>query len=104
MCLLDWSDSGVGHPLLDQSAFLSRIQPQHVPELATVWAAGWHMRRPGSDPERAARLLAPIAAARQAVIYRMFLDNIEPSEHPYHALDPAEWLTRTSELLSSSDL
>ena len=44
-------------------------------------------------------LLAPVAAARQAVIYRKFLDNIEPSEHPYHRADPARWLTRTAALV-----
>jgi hypothetical protein len=53
---------------------------------------------PGSDPERAAMLIAPVAAARQAVIYQVFLDGIEPSEHPYHAPDPADWLTRTARL------
>jgi hypothetical protein len=47
---------------------------------------------------RAAALLALIAAARQAVIYRRFLDNIEPSEHPYHKADPAMWLKRTAAL------
>jgi len=54
---------------------------------------------PGCDPAQAAALLAPIAAARQAVIYREFLDNIEPAEHGYHRGDPARWLTRTAELL-----
>jgi hypothetical protein len=61
--------------------------------------AAWKKAVPGSDPARAAVLLAPIAAARQAVIYRMFLDNIEPSEHVYHATDPLLWLTRTAELV-----
>ena len=36
--------------------------------------------------------LAPLAAARPAVIYQGFLDRIEPSEHPYHRDDPAVWL------------
>ena len=44
-------------------------------------------------------LLAPIAAARQAVIYQGFLDCIEPAEHPYHAADPADWLGRTAALV-----
>ena len=57
-------------------------------------------RCPGSDPDRAARLLAPVAAARQAVIYRRFLDNIEPSEHAYHAADVPDWLRRTADLLA----
>ena len=44
---------------------------------------------PGSDPTAATHLLAPVAALRQAVIYRGFLDHIEPSEHPDHRRDPA---------------
>ena len=60
--------------------------------------AVWRRAIRESDPARAAQLLAPVAAARQAVIYRMFLDNIEPSEHVYHAGDPATWLRRTAEL------
>jgi hypothetical protein len=60
------------------------------------WAQEWRDVVPGSHPVRAAALLAPIAAARQAVIYRRFLDNIEPSEHPYHVADPVMWLKRTA--------
>jgi hypothetical protein len=44
----------------------------------------------------------PLAAARQAVIYRAFLDGIEPSEHVYHRADPADWLHRTAVLLRSA--
>ncbi|WP_437672124.1 aminoglycoside phosphotransferase family protein [Sorangium sp. So ce131] len=99
--LLDWGDSGVGHPLLDRSAFLDRIPPGAVEPIRSVWSRAWRAAIPGSDPERAAELLAPVAAARQAVIYRKFLDGIEPSEHPYHAMDPAEWLARAAELVRS---
>ena len=52
------------------------------------------------DEVMAAFLLAPVAAARQAVIYRKFLDNIEPAEHPYHRDDPAGWLRNTVALLA----
>jgi len=48
-------------------------------------------------------LLAPVAAARQAVIYRKFLDNIEPSEWPYHAADPAAWLHRAAGAVRTAD-
>ena len=34
-----------------------------------------------------------------AAVYQRFLDNIEPSEHPYHRADPAEWLRRTAALV-----
>jgi phosphotransferase family enzyme len=94
LVLLDWGDSGVGHPLLDSSAFLDRIPSGLVPVVRDHWNSLWRRAAPGSDPERAAALLAPVAAARQAVIYRGFLDRIEPSEHPYHRSDPAMWLAR----------
>ena len=99
LTLLDWGDSGVGHPLLDQPAFLERQPTGAIPALMEFWTRQWLELLPGSDPRRAADLVAPIAAARQAVIYRRFLDNIEPSEHPYHRADPARWLRRTAALL-----
>ncbi|MEO8813502.1 MAG: phosphotransferase [Caulobacteraceae bacterium] len=101
LTLLDWGDSVVGHPLLDQPAFLDRIDPAHVPALRDHWIGCWRAAVPGSDPARAASLLAPAAAARQAAVYRGFLDRIEPSEHPYHRADPAERLRRAAALAAS---
>lgn len=92
LTLLDWGDSGVGHPLLDQAAFLDRIDKDDVETVRAHWHRQWQQALPGCDPERAATLIAPVAAARQAVIYQTFLDGIEPSEHPYHHDDPANWL------------
>lgn len=99
LTLLDWGDSGVGHPLLDQPAFLDAIPDGCVEAVRTHWVQRWRAASPGSDPARAAILLAPVAAARQAVIYKNFLDNIEPSEQVYHRADPAKWLTRTAALV-----
>lgn len=99
MKLLDWPDSSVGHPLLDEAAFLDRVDASVVPALCAFWHAEWRAAVPGCDPDTAARLLAPIAAAGQAALYRLFLDHIEPSEHPYHAADPARWLARAAELV-----
>jgi hypothetical protein len=98
--LLDWSDSGIGHPLLDQPAFLSRIADADLPAVRAAWSSRWRMAVPRSDPDRAAGLLGPVAAARQAVIYRNFLDRIEPAEVPYHHRDPARWLRRAAALLA----
>jgi hypothetical protein len=98
LVLLDWGDCGVGHPLLDQSAFVDRIPPQLVPDVREHWNRQWRNAVPAADPQRAADLLAPVAAARQAVIYQGFLDRIEPSEHPYHRADPARWLRRAAAL------
>jgi len=86
--LLDWGDSGIGHPLLDQPAFGAGTAP---------WVEAWKAIRPGADPARAAHVIAPIAALRQALVYQTFLDNIEPSERVYHRNDPAEWLERAGD-------
>ena len=99
LALLDWGDCGVGHPLLDVSAFLRWIPGDQAPEVSAHWHRAWRAAVPGSDPDRASRLLAPVAAARGAVIYRVFLDGIEPSEHPYHRADPARCLGRAAALV-----
>jgi hypothetical protein len=99
LTLLDWGDSGVGHPLLDQPAFLDAISNEAAGAVRAHWLQQWREAVPGSDPARASVLLAPIAAARQALIYRRFLDNIEPSEQAYHRADPAKWLNRTAALV-----
>jgi hypothetical protein len=99
LVLLDWGDSGIGHPLLDQPAFLTRIDAAAVGPVREHWHAAWRRLVPGADPDRAATLLAPIAAARQAVIYQGFLDRIEPSEQAYHRADVPDWLERTCAIL-----
>ena len=99
LILLDWGDSGIGHPLLDQPAFLERAPEAELISVQRHWNREIQNAWPGSDPARASRLLAPVAAARQAVIYRKFLDNIEPSERVYHRNDPARWLRRAADSL-----
>lgn len=101
MTILDWGDSGIGQPLLDQPAFLDRTPAADTAGIREHWDATWRAANPGADPTRAAGLLAPVAAARQAVIYRRFLDRIEPAEWPYHQGDPADWLRRTIALLTA---
>ena len=102
LTLLDWADSGVGHPLLDCAAFLERAPLEQQAPLLAHWCDVWRRVLPGADPARAWRLLEPVAAARQAVIYHVFLDNIEPAERVYHWSDPALWLRRTAKLLRAS--
>lgn len=99
LVLMDWGDCGVGHPLFDQSAYLDRIPAELVPAVKDHWNSRWQDAISGSDPERAVELLAPLAAARMAVIYQSFLDAIEPSEYAYHRHDPARWLGRAAELV-----
>ena len=104
LTLLDWGDAGVGHPLLDEPAFLMRISAEDAPSLRERWHAAWRAASPGSDPARASALLAPIAVLRQAAIYQGFLDCIEPSEHPYHRADPPERLACAAALLAAEQL
>ena len=92
--LLDWGDCGLGNPLLDQAAFLASIAPEQRDPVRERWADLWRSAVPGSDPARAARLLTPVAALRQALIYQTFLDGIEPDEQVYHRSDPVHWLGR----------
>jgi aminoglycoside phosphotransferase (APT) family kinase protein len=98
LTVMDWGDSGVGHPLLDQAAFLEWVPAEHRQRVRSAWAAAWRAAVPGSDPERAGALVAPLAAVRQAVIYQLFLDNIEPVERVYHVGDPPMWLDRAAAL------
>ena len=101
MTVLDWGDSTIRHPLLDLPAFLDRTPTADRPAIRAHWESAWGAAVPGADPASAARLLAPVAAARQAVVYRRFLDNIEPSERVYHSGDPADWLRRTVAILDA---
>jgi len=102
LTLLDWGDCGVGNPLLDQPAFLDRIPPETRATVRDHWAGAWRRHLPACDPAEAGRLVAPVAAARLAVVYQRFLDHIEPSERRYHAEDVTEWLARTADLASEA--
>jgi Ser/Thr protein kinase RdoA (MazF antagonist) len=102
LTILDWGDAGVGHPLLDGPAFMERASAEMAPELRERWLANWRKARPGSDPARAWDVIAPITAARRAVVYRGFLDNIEPAEYPYHRTDPRDCLQQVAAILERS--
>jgi Phosphotransferase enzyme family len=99
LTVLDWGDSFVGHPLFDQWAFVGRLPESEVPAAAERFRSLWEAAVPGSDPARAAALLGPLAVARGALVYQGFLDQIEPSEHPYHQGDPVTALHRAAALL-----
>jgi len=93
LTLLDWGDVGVGNPMIDQRAFAERLADSELRERVTrLWAGRWRELAPGSDPERAAYLLGPVAELAAAATYQRFLDHIEATERVYHATDPAERL------------
>jgi Phosphotransferase enzyme family len=97
--LIDWGDSGVGHPLLDMPAFLGATPEEEHEATRAHWFAAWRRALPDADIERAARLLAPIAMARQALVYQNFLDGIEAAEQPYHRNDVPEFLHRSADCM-----
>ena len=98
LTMLDWGDTGVGQPLLDMPAFLAVAPPASVARIREHWLDAWRAAVPGCDAERAAGLLAPVAAGRMAVIYQTFVDNIEPVERRHHDADVLDWLSRTAAL------
>ena len=65
--------------------------------LRQKWMKAWAEAIPWSQPARAAELLTPIALLRNALVYRSFLDQIESSEHPYHAADVPKWLAAAAQ-------
>ncbi len=97
--ILDWGDCGLGNPLLDLPAFLDVAPASHVNRIRDAWTGAWLRRVPSSDPARAAELLAPVAAARQALVYATFVAGIEPVERRYHEPDVPRWLKRTAQLI-----
>ena len=104
LIIFDWGDSGVGCPLLDYPAMASQSGPDAAAEIQRMLCEAWRVALPGCDPERALRAIEPIAALRQATIYRKFLDNIEAAEHIYHADDPQMWLKEAARLATSEVL
>ena len=99
LTMLDWGDTGVGHPLLDVPAFLRSAEPSGLDPVRAHWHDAWRDAVPGCDPVRAGELIEPVAAGRMAVIYQAFVDNIEPVERRHHDADVIEWLSRTAALV-----
>jgi hypothetical protein len=97
---LDWGDSAVGHPLIDELAFCERRAPEQVVTLRAAWHDAWSRLLPGADPERAATLLSPLISLSGAVIYQTFLDGIEPDERVYHEDDPLNSLRWAAKVVS----
>ncbi|MEV4516136.1 aminoglycoside phosphotransferase family protein [Dactylosporangium sp. NPDC049525] len=83
--VLDWGDAYLGHPGFDILRLCIGLSSPAA--LLDRWASLWQAAVPGCDPLRAVTLLRPVAPLLGAVVYGAFLDNIEPSEWPYHAED-----------------
>jgi hypothetical protein len=85
--ILDWGDSFVGHPLVDELAFVRRLGPQDRAAAREAFVGAWRRIAPSCDPERAAELLRPVLPLLAAVMYADFCANIEPDERVYHQAD-----------------
>ncbi|MDY7086460.1 MAG: phosphotransferase [Actinomycetota bacterium] len=94
LTIMDWGDCTYGNPALDILRLTDGRTGGLAPpdEILAAWADRWKQAVPGCDPLRAAELMRPVAPLRSALIYATFLDNIEPSEWPYHAADVPERL------------
>ena len=89
----DWGDSFIGNPLFD----LATTNSSH-PDVQQAWLDDWAKALPGCNPQKAWAALAPVAELRKALVYRCFLDKIEPSEHIYHEDDPIRILNEIAGL------
>lgn len=92
--LLDWGDSFVGHPLVDELAFTRRLGAGDRAAARRWFVDAWRRIAPGSDPERAAELLRPLLPLLAAVMYADFCSAIEPDERVYHESDVGQMLRR----------
>jgi hypothetical protein len=90
--IIDWGDSTIGHPAMDIARAIGGLQTAEAGQLVSEWSARWRTDTPGCDPERALELMRPVVELLYAVVYAGFLDQIEPSEWPYHRDDPADCL------------
>jgi hypothetical protein len=94
--IIDWGDSFLGHPAFDIIRLSEGLDPAEEERLIAFWASAWRSAVPGCDPLTAVEALRPVAALRNAMVYAAFLENIEPSEHPYHVQDVPYWLAKAT--------
>jgi Ser/Thr protein kinase RdoA (MazF antagonist) len=95
LTLLDWGDAGVGHPLLDTAAATTFAEDDDERDgLLDRFVSAWRRQLPRADPATALSLARPIAALRQALIYRTLCDGVEPAERVHHEQDVGHWLRR----------
>ncbi|MEV7558570.1 phosphotransferase [Streptomyces sp. NPDC089795] len=92
--VVDYADSAFGHPALDGLRPRQFVTEERWTQIAEVWALAWREHAPGSAPERALELVAPLFHLAYAVRYQEFLDHIETSERPYHETDPVSEIRR----------
>jgi hypothetical protein len=80
---------------------LERTGTRHADEIAQHWLGEWSAALPDSQPRRAWRLVRPLAALGDAVVYQGFLDRIEQSERIFHRDDVGQCLERAAALAAT---
>jgi Ser/Thr protein kinase RdoA (MazF antagonist) len=85
--ILDWGDSFVGNPLIDELAFTRPLGPADAAAARGWFLEAWRRIAPAADAERAAGLLRPVLPLLAAVMYADFCAAIEPDERVYHRSD-----------------
>ncbi|MGW4808452.1 phosphotransferase [Kitasatospora sp. NPDC004272] len=101
--VLDFSDAAWGHPALDGLRPKAFLSPERWADVRSRWIDAWRELAPDSRPEAALEMAAPLVHVHFALRYQEFLDGIEPSEHPYHAGDPADEVRRALRKVLSSN-
>jgi aminoglycoside phosphotransferase (APT) family kinase protein len=86
--ILDWGETGVGHPAIDLLSLTGGTDPATRRRLTERLACGRRDRVSARGLARAADLLAPVVPLLGVVTYQGFLDHIEPDERVYHQHDP----------------
>jgi hypothetical protein len=84
--ILDWGDSFVGNPLIDELAFVERLDPSVRSAARTWFVATWQQSAPGSDPGRGGRPVGAAAAVARCdhgrqVLYRNRVRRADLSLH-----------------------
>lgn len=99
--ILDWSDCGIGNPMLDLPSTVPYFSRQDRLASIDIWQSEWSRAMPGCEAGRAADLVSPLGPIFGAVVSQKFLDNIETSERSYHEGDPARALRSAVELATA---
>lgn len=100
--ILDWGDAFIGHPGFDILRLTEDLPSDEVAPLLTAWSSRWRRECDRCDPERALRMLRPLAPLLSAAAHASFVANIEPSERIYHLGEITAGLGKARQCLSEA--
>jgi len=91
VCLLDWSDTAVGHPFVDVDVWLSHVADDERGPLRAAYLAEWPEV---ADGERALLRADVLCAAYQVVTSQRLLRALEEDDRPGFAAGMSFWARR----------